>query len=164
MKTLVMYYSNTGTTELVSKTLAYHLGADIIRIQDLKNRDGIKNRFLSSINAFRENKTEIRPSKVDLTDYSVIYIGTPTWNGNPTPAIITIIDRCDLKGKDIVLFATMNSNRGDGNIERLAEKVKIRGARVIESFTLKTKGKSRDQLINDTEAIIEMLDLKMYRS
>ena len=162
MKTLIIYYSNSGTTELVSKTLAYNLQADIVRIHDLKNRDGFKNRLLSSINAFRESKTKIRPSKLDLTNYDVIYFGTPTWNGNPTPAIITIIDNCDLKSKDVILFATMSSNRGDGNIERLKEKVKARGARVIESFTIKTKDKSRDKLINDTETIIEMLDLKMY--
>jgi len=162
MKTLIIYYSNTGTTSLVAKTLAYHLQADIVRIHDLKNRNGFKNRFLASINAFRESKTQIKPEKLDLTEYDVIYFGTPTWNGNPTPAIITIIDNCDLKGKDVVLFATMDSNRGDSNLERLHEKVKARGARVIESFSVKTKNKSRDQLINDTETIIEMLDLKMY--
>ena len=162
MKRLIIYYSNTGTTALVAKTLAYHLNADRARIHDLKNRDGIKNRLLSSINAFRESKTKIKPETLDLTDYDVIYIGTPTWNGNPTPAIVTIIDNCNLKSKDVVLFATMNSSRGDSNIERLHEKVKARGARVIESFTIKTKNKTRDQIINDTEAMIEMLDLKMY--
>lgn len=162
MATLIIYYSNGGKTELVSKTLAYHLNADIVQIHDLKKRNGFKNRVISSINAFRESKTEIIPSKVDLAKYDLIYFGTPTWNGNPTPAILTIIDRCDLKGKDIVLFATMDSNRGDSNIERLEEKVRIRGARVIETFTMKTKGKDREQLIRDTEAVIEMLDLKMY--
>ena len=92
MKTLIIFYSNGGTTELVAKTLAYHLNADLVKIYDLKKRDGLKNRFLSTINAFRESKTEIKPSKLDLTNYDVIYFGTPTWNGNPTPAIITIID------------------------------------------------------------------------
>ena len=77
-------------------------------------------------------------------------------------AILTIIDRCDLKSKDVVLFSTMDSNRGDTNIKRLEEKVKLRGARVIESFTISTKDKSPEKLVSDTEAIIEMKDLKMY--
>lgn len=162
MKTLIIYYSNSGTTEVVSKTLAYHLNADLVKIHDMKNRNGLANRFLSSINAFRETKTDIKPKNIDLSEYDVIYIGTPTWNGNPTPAILTIIDRCDLKGKDVVLFATMNSNRGETNIERLERKVKIRGGRVIESFVVKTKGKDTNDLIHDTETVIEMLDLKMY--
>ena len=97
-----------------------------------------------------------------MTDYDTIIFGTPTWAGNPTPAILTIIDRCNLTGKDVILFATMDSSRGETNIERLEEKVKMRGARVIESFAIATKDKTNEKLINDTEVIIEMKDLKMY--
>ena len=163
MATLIMYYSQGGTTDLIAKTLAKHLNASLVRIHDLKNREGFKNRLMASINAFRENKTDIIPAKVDLTNYDTIYIGSPTWAGNPTPAILTIIDRCNFTGKDVVLFATMDSNRGDSNIERLEEKVRMRGGRVIESFTLATKNKSPEKIVNDTEAIIEMKDLKMYK-
>ncbi len=162
MKRIIVYYSQGGKTDLVAKTLAKNLNADLVRIHDLKNRDGIKNKFLSSIAAFREQKTDIVPAKVDLSDYDTIYFGTPTWAGNPTPAILTIIDRCDLRAKDVILFATMDANRGETNLERLEEKVKIRGARVIESFTLATKNKSPEQLVQDTETIIEMKVLKMY--
>ena len=162
MKTLIIYYSQGGTTDLVARTLAKQLKADLLRIHDLKNREGFKNKLLSSIDAFRETKTDIVPARVDLTPYSTIYFGTPTWAGNPTPAIITIIDRCNLRGKDVILFATMDGNNGESNIERLEEKVKMRGARVIESFTLATKDKDPEKLVNDTEAIIEMKDLKMY--
>ncbi|MBR3114109.1 MAG: NAD(P)H-dependent oxidoreductase [Methanobrevibacter sp.] len=162
MATLIIYYSQGGTTELVAKTLARNLRADMVRIHDLKNREGFKNRLFASINAFRENKTDIVPARVDLTNYDTVIFGTPTWAGNPTPAILTIIDRCNLTGKDVMLFATMDNNRGDTNIERLEEKVKMRGARVIESFTIATKGKSPEKLVTDTEAIIEMKDLKMY--
>lgn len=162
MATLIIYYSQGGTTELVAKTLAQNLRADMVRIHDLKNREGFKNRLFASINAFRENKTDIVPARVDLTNYDTVIFGTPTWAGNPTPAILTIIDRCNLTGKDVMLFATMDNNRGDTNIERLEEKVKMRGARVIESFTIATKGKSPEKLVTDTEAIIEMKDLKMY--
>lgn len=163
MKTLILYYSDGGTTHIVAKTLSIHLNADLLRIKDLKDRKGFGNRILSSIDAFRETKTKISPAKVDLSEYGTIYIGTPTWAGNPTPAILTMIDRCDWKGKDVILFATMSNNRGDTNITRLKEKVRIRGARIIETFTIKTKDKSPQQLVNDTETIIEMLDLKMYK-
>ncbi|WP_295113642.1 flavodoxin [uncultured Methanobrevibacter sp.] len=163
MATLIIYYSQRGTTDLVAKTLAKNLNGSLIRIQDLKNREGFKNRLFSTISAFREEKTDIIPPKIDLTNYDTVYIGSPTWAGNPTPAILTIIDRCNFTGKDVVLFATMDSNRGDTNINRLEEKVKMRGARVIESFTIATKNKSAEQLVNDTEAIIEMKDLKMYK-
>ncbi|WP_296879970.1 flavodoxin [uncultured Methanobrevibacter sp.] len=163
MATLILYYSQRGTTDLVAKTLAKNLDGHLLRIHDLKNRDGLTNRLFATISAFREEKTEIRPAKVDLTNYDTIYLGSPTWSGSPTPAIITLIDRCNFTGKDVVLFATMDANRGDSNLRRLQEKVKMRGARVIECFTIATKNKSPQQLVNDTEAIIEMKDLKMYK-
>ena len=163
MATVIIYYSLGGKTDLVAKTLAKHLNGDLVRIHDMKKRDGVKNKFLSSINAFRETKTTIVPATVDISAYDTIYFGTPTWMGNPTPAILTIIDRCNLRGKDAIVFATMDANRGDTNVKRLEEKVRMRGARVIESFTIATKGKAPEQLIKDTEAIIEMKDLKMYR-
>ena len=162
MKRIIVYYSQGGKTDLVAKTLAKNLNADLVRIHDLKNRDGFKNKIISSINAFREVKTDIVPAKVDLSVYDTVYFGTPTWAGNPTPAILTIIDRCDLRAKDVVLFATMDANRSDNNIERLEEKVKIRGARVVETFTISTKDKSPEKLVNDTEAIIDAKILKMY--
>ncbi|WP_305512841.1 flavodoxin [Methanobrevibacter sp. V14] len=161
MKRVIIYYSQGGTTDLIAKTLAKHLNADLIRIYDLKNREGLRNKLISSINAFRETKTEIIPAQVDLRDYDTIYFGTPTWSRNPTPAILTIVDRCDLRAKDVILFATMD-NRGNSNIERLEEKVKLRGGRVIESFSIQTKDKSPEKLVNDAEAMIEIKDLKMY--
>jgi len=161
MKRVIIYYSQGGTTDLIAKTLAKHLNADLIRIHDLKNREGLRNKLISSINAFRETKTEIIPAQVDLRDYDTIYFGTPTWSRNPTPAILTIVDRCDLRAKDVILFATMD-NRGNSNIERLEEKVKLRGGRVIESFSIQTKDKSPEKLVNDAEAMIEIKDLKMY--
>lgn len=162
MRRIIIYYSQGGTTDLVAKTLAKTLNADLVRIHDLKNREGFKNKILSSINAFRETKTDIIPAKVDLRGYDTIYFGTPTWNGNPTPAILTIIDRCDLRAKDVILFATMDANRGDSNINRLEEKVTLRGARVIESFTITTKNKSPEKLVSDTQAIIKTKVLNMY--
>lgn len=162
MSRLIIYYSQKGTTDLVAKTLAKHLNADLVRISDLKNRDGLKNKVFGSINAIREAKTDIVPQKVDISNYDTIYFGSPTWSGKPTPAILTIIDRCSLAGKDVILFATMNTNRADTNISRLEEKVKMRGARVIETFAISTKNKSPEQLINDTEAIIKIKDLTMY--
>ena len=162
MTKLILYYSQGGKTDLVAKTLSKNLKANLIRIHDLKKREGFTNRLFASINAFRETKTEISPEYVDLTSYDTIYLGTPTWAGNPTPAILTMIDRCDLKSKDVILFATMDGNNGDTNIKRLSEKAKLRGARVIESFTITTKDKTPQQIVNDTEAVIKMKDLNMY--
>ncbi len=160
---IIIYYSLTGSTQIVAYSLSEFLHADIVEIKDLKERAGFKNMLSSGLDAIREIKTQIEPEKIDLSDYDLIYIGTPVWASKPSPAIITIIDKCDLRGKDVILFATMSSNGGDTTLKRLSDKVKARGGRVVESFALETKNKSENEIINDTETLIEVLDLKMYR-
>lgn len=162
MKTLIIYYSSGGSTRVMARTLSMHLKADIIEIKDMKKRSGLANRFLSSIDAFRESKTEISPAKLDLSGYDLIYIGTPTWANNAAPAIITIIDRCNWAGKDVILFTTTSNSDGESTLDRMEEKIGMRGGRVIKSFHLQTKDKSPEDIITDTESLIQMLDLKMY--
>ena len=63
----------------------------------------------------------------------------------------------------MILFTTMTKDGSEGTtLERLDEKVSMRGARVVESFSLNTKGKSPEHIISDTEGIIQTLVLKMY--
>ena len=163
MKTIIIYYSQTESTRKVAETLALSLKADICEVKDLKERDGFKNRLGSLVDAFRENKTDIYPPVLNLEEYGTVYFGTPTWANNPSPAIITMIDRCDLFGKDVVLFATMSSSGGDSALEKMEKKVKARGARVIEQFTIKTKDKSLSQIEKDSESIAQVLDLDIYK-
>ena len=40
MKTLIIYYSQHGSTEVVARTLAKELKTDILEVTDLKNRSG----------------------------------------------------------------------------------------------------------------------------
>ena len=40
MKTLIIYYSDSGSTKIMARTLSMNLKADIIGIKDLKNRKG----------------------------------------------------------------------------------------------------------------------------
>ena len=163
MKTIVLYYSKSENTKIVAETLSRELNTDILRIKEVKEKDSFVNKISSSFNALMENKTDIKPRNIDLTEYDSVYIGTPTWAGKPTPAIITLIDRLDLRGKDIFLFTTMSSDNGRSAIERMEEKVKVRGGRVIETFIISTKNKSSTEIINDTEVSINTLDLKVYR-
>ncbi len=162
MKALIIYYSKTEKTKIVAETISKKLNTDIIRIEDKKDRSGFKNQFTSAFDAIKENKTEIYPNDIDLTDYNTIYFGTPVWVSKPSPAIMTIIDNLNLIGKDIVLFATMSSSGAKASLDKMEERIKSRGGRVIARFSLKTKGKSNDKLIKDSEVMGELLDLSLY--
>ncbi len=162
MKTVILYYSRTRKTAKVAKTLAEEIQADSTEIVDLKDRMGVVNYLGSSVDALRENKTNIKPESFDLSEYGLVYIGTPTWAAKPAPAIVTMIDRCDFKGKDVILFSTMGSSGGKKAIERMREKIEARGGRMVNSFTIKTSRKDMDAIITDTKKILQEMDLKKY--
>lgn len=162
MERIIIYYSDSGKTKVVAETLALNFRCDLCQIKDLKKREGIVNLFSSSIDAFRESKTEIYPPTLDLEEYDTIYIGTPVWVGNPTPAIITLIDNLNLRGKDVVLFTTSNNSNEDAALEKMELKIRARGARVVQQFNVKTKDKDAIQLRKDTERLLKTLDLELY--
>lgn len=164
MKTGIVYYSRTGNTQMVAKALSEELKADLIEIKDVQDRKGFLSTLKSSIDALRETKTRIKPEKVDLSDYDLLYVGSPTWAGKPAPAIITFIDTADLMGKDVILFTTMSRQGGEGTIERMAEKISARGGRIVNQFIIKTGGKELIEIRGATLKLIEEKDLRIYES
>ncbi|PKL67741.1 MAG: flavodoxin [Methanobacteriales archaeon HGW-Methanobacteriales-1] len=162
MKTIVLYYSRSRKTAAVAETLAEELSADLQEIKDVKERSGILNYLGASVDAFRESKTKITPENLNLDNYGIIYLGSPTWAGKPSPAIITFVDKADLKGKDVILFATMGNQGAKSVIKRMQEKIEARGARMVNSFSIKTSGKELIEIKEETWKKIEELDLKIY--
>ena len=112
MKTLVAYFSATGTTEAVAKDLAEVAGATLYEIKpevrytaaDLDWRDK------QSRSTLEMNDKNSRPAFVkDLEDadsYDVVYIGFPVWWYTAPTIINTFIEAYGFKGKTVIFFAT----------------------------------------------------------
>ena len=112
MKTLVAYFSATGTTEAVAKELAEVAGATLYEIKpevkytaaDLDWRDK------HSRSTVEMADKSSRPAMVkDLTDadsYDVIYIGFPIWWYTAPTIINTFIEAYGFAGKTVIFFAT----------------------------------------------------------
>ena len=45
MAKIIIYYSQSGKTDLIARVLGNRLNADLVRIHDLKNREGFKNKL-----------------------------------------------------------------------------------------------------------------------
>lgn len=112
MKTLVAYFSATGTTEAVAKDLAEVAGATLYEIKpevkytaaDLDWRDK------QSRSTIEMQDKSSRPAIVkDLKDadsYDVIYIGFPVWWYTAPTIINTFIEAYGFEGKTVIFFAT----------------------------------------------------------
>jgi flavodoxin len=119
MKTLVAYFSATGTTAAVAKDLAEVTGATLYEIKpevkytaaDLDWRDK------TSRSSIEMQDKHSRPAFVkDLKDaesYDVIYIGFPVWWYTAPTIINTFIEAYGFEGKTVVFFATSGGSTID---------------------------------------------------
>ena len=111
-KTLVAYFSASGTTAGVAKDLASAIGADLYRIQpavpytqaDL-NWMNKKSRSSIEMND-KSSRPELSDADADVAAYDTIYLGFPIWWYVAPTIINTFLESYDFSGKKIVLFAT----------------------------------------------------------
>ena len=122
-KVLVLYYSQTGTTQVVAEELQKQLGADIERIEAVVPYDGDFGATIERCGKERESGEvpEIKPIQANLADYDVIFLGYPIWFGTYAMPIATLVGENDFAGKTIVPFCTFGSGGLNTSTEALKE-------------------------------------------
>lgn len=126
-KTLVAFFSCTGTTKAVAQKLATTLGADLYEIvptqpytsADLNWRD-------KSSRSNNEHKNLLsRPAitkTVDLTQYDTILLGYPIWWGEAPRILSTFLESCNFSGKKLIPFCTSGGSgfgKSDAQLKKL---------------------------------------------
>ena len=124
-KKLVAYFSASGTTAKVAKTLAEAAGADIYEIKpqvpyteaDLNWMDK-KARSTVEMND-KSSRPAIVTGDLDISDYETILLGFPIWWYIAPTIINTFLESYDFTGKKIVLFATSGGSGFGKAVESL---------------------------------------------
>ena len=111
-KTLVAYFSASGTTAKVAKSLADAAGADLYEIRpavpytqadlnwmDKKSRSSVEMNDKSS-------RPALADKDADISGYDKILLGFPIWWYVAPTIINSFLESYDFSGKKIVLFAT----------------------------------------------------------
>ena len=111
-KTLVAYFSASGSTARVAKELAQAAGADLYEIKPAVpyTRADLNWMDKKSRSSVEMNDKSSRPALADrdanITAYDTILLGFPIW-WYVAPTIVNIfLESYDFYGKRIVLFAT----------------------------------------------------------
>jgi flavodoxin len=111
MKTLVSFYSRSGSTRRVAEVISKNLNADIDEIKDLKDRTRrIIGWLVSGRDAMTKKLTKIKYSK-NPSKYDLVIIGTPVWAWTVTPAIRTYLS--ENKFKKVAFFCTCGGQPGN---------------------------------------------------
>ncbi len=111
-KTLVAYFSASGTTARVAKDLAQAAGADLYEIKpavpytkddlnwmDKKSRSSVEMSDKSS-------RPAIADSNAEISQYNTIFLGFPIWWYVAPTIVNSFLESYDFSGKRIILFAT----------------------------------------------------------
>ena len=122
-KSVVLYFSATGTTKKIAERIAKESNSDIIEIipkEEYKEEDLDYN---NDCRANREqNDSKARPeikNKIDITKYDIIYLGYPIWWGTNPKIILTLLDSYDFTNKTIIPFCTSGSTGISGSVNDL---------------------------------------------
>lgn len=106
---LVVYYSwSNGNTKRIAEQLANRTGVDIARIETMQpytgSYDEVVDQGQREVN--EGYRPPIQPLGVNVADYDVIAVGTPTWWYTMAPAVLTFLEGKDFTGKTVIPFMT----------------------------------------------------------
>jgi flavodoxin len=112
MKTLVVYFSATGTTKAAAQRLAKEFNADLYEITpevpytdaDLDWRD--KNSRSTIEMKDKSSRPAIKGRCENIAEYDVVWIGFPVWWYTAPTIVNTFIEAHDLSAKTLNVFAT----------------------------------------------------------
>jgi len=125
MKTLVVYFSATGTTKAAAQELAKELGADLYEITpeqpytaaDLDWRDKSSRSTIEMKD--KSSRPAIKGRCENIAQYDTVWIGFPVWWYTAPTIVNTFIEAHDLSGKVLNVFATSGGSTVDGSANDL---------------------------------------------
>lgn len=114
-KTLVVYFSCTGTTKLLAEYAAEILNADLYELVPENPYTEADLAYYTNSRADQEqNDSSARPaisgSVENMEKYDTIILGYPIWHGQAPRIINTFLESYDFSGKTIVPFCTSHSS------------------------------------------------------
>lgn len=115
-KTLVAYFSATGTTARAAERLAKAIDADLHEIRPKvpytkKDLDWTDPRSRSTLEMKdKSSRPEIEGRVANMDQYDTIYVGFPIWWYVAPTIINTFLESYDLSGKTVIPFATSSSS------------------------------------------------------
>ena len=124
-RTLVVYFSATGTTKAAAQKLAKEFNADLYEITpevpysaaDLDWRDKTSRSTIEMKD--KSSRPAIKGKCENIADYDTVWIGFPVWWYTAPTIVNTFIEAHDLSGKTLNVFATSGGSGVEGSANDL---------------------------------------------
>ena len=163
----MVVYSYTGNTRAVADEIIKRFKTDIVTINALKY-DGFAGSIKANNDAWNEIKnTEIKPVTVDMSQYNLIFLGSPIWWYRPAVPLWTFVEKNNFKDKAVVLFNTFNSKFKSEYIEEFITLVKKKDGQFLDHIYVR-RGRwysqlGREELLEKFNKILDIKEEKYSR-
>lgn len=137
-KSLIIYYSWIGNTEIIAKEIQNQTGFDIVRIEEKKERlfGGI---MKAAFGAFFGFKSKLKPIDFLMDDYDNIYLGAQVWATKTTPAINRFLSKTQFSNKKVHLFITKGDENEPQKIyDSITNRIEKKGGKVVNRIAFTT--------------------------
>lgn len=144
-KTLVAYFSASGTTRKIAEMIAEVGEFSLYEItpKELYTSDDLNWMNKKSRSSVEMSNKKIRPEITDtdahIKEYDTIILGFPIWWYVAPTIVNTFLEKYDFSGKKIVLFATSGGSGFGNTVKEL--KPSAPGAEIVEGKLLNRANK-----------------------
>jgi len=153
-RTLVVYFSRSGTTRKVAEELARALGADLERINDHEDRSGFGGYMRSGRQALKDVLVQIDEPGRDPADYDLVIVGTPVWAYKMCSPVRTYLTNYASRIKDAAFFCTAD-RREEKTLEDMAG---LAGKPAKASMVVYRKAVLRNEHLGKVQEFISKLN------
>ncbi len=137
-RTLVVVYSRTGNTLGAGKEAARFFEADLLQITAPQYARTIEGQLLASKHADQEvTTTPIQHDPVDLSQYDLIFLCSPTWWFRPAVPLWSFVENHDFAGKPVFLLMTGNSRLKEKLIDKFGTLIEEKNGRFLGSLFIR---------------------------
>lgn len=136
MKTLLIYYSYTGSTRKIAQKIAEEQNAEVLELKEVKKRSKVGAYIAGSFAAMRHKKANLEPFDTYWETFDKIIIAMPIWAGSPAPAMNNIIEHLP-KGKEVELYFVSGGGDSKKSCEFYTEMIGLAGAKVVKCEDIK---------------------------
>ena len=143
MKTLVVFYSRTGTTKKAAEIICRQISGELEEIFDTQDRQGVMGYIKSGRDATQKRLTELKEIKNQPKDYDLVIIGTPIWAWTMSTPIRTYLSNYGAQFNKVAFFCTQGGNGGQKTFNEME---KFCGHKSLATLELLTKEVLKDDI------------------
>ena len=140
-RTLVVFYSRTGTTQNVAHAIREELGCDIDVIREDQRRGGVLGYMRSALDGTFQRPAVLRRMIRDLSHYDLVIVGTPIWSASVSAPVRSYLEANRDRLRRVAFFCT---HGGSGSARALRQMEEICGRHPLVTMVLRTEEVRQD--------------------